>query len=378
MNIKSNHIFSLILFFLIIKSVNGQSNDCKEPSGGCRVIREGINCNKLTPEEANSPCVQWQCCKTRKAAKKRAATKVDIPKENSKVKETKKTLNVSGSSGGDSKSNESEVENETESYGKYEIANQLRLQYEEDKKTLERMRTNGMTSTNSYNRILEQIRQYEENQGITGANSYYFNAKINEASDLAVKSISGFAGGFADGTFGAIGFRASERELVDGEFRYSLAPRIYELAIEFASDKGKPSGFYLGYGPQEKGESGNYSMMTGVDIGLLNIANIALIGVNIEVGLGNYNSGFIDITPDDEFTETTTRYIESAFYYSPGIHIKLFKYLYASYNYGYVHFGEENYERIENRGGAERSSETLESKTTSMYSALRVGLYIPF
>ena len=110
MNIKSNYTISLILFLLIINSVNGQSDDCKEPPGGCRVMREGINCNNLSAEEAKSPCVQWQCCKSRKAAKRRAATKEDIPKKSSKAKETKKTLNVSGSSGGNSESNESENE----------------------------------------------------------------------------------------------------------------------------------------------------------------------------------------------------------------------------------------------------------------------------
>lgn len=94
MNIKSNYTISLILFLLIINGVNGQSGEC---DFGCTVVLESVDCNNLTAEQANSPCYKEACCRARKAAEGRG-------------KETKKTPNVSDSSGGNSNRNESENE----------------------------------------------------------------------------------------------------------------------------------------------------------------------------------------------------------------------------------------------------------------------------
>jgi hypothetical protein len=184
MNIKSNYTISLILFLLIINSVNGQNGEC---DFGCTVVLESVDCNNLTAEQANSPCYKEACCKVRKAAEKRAAAKENKPKKSSKAKETKKTLNVSGSSGGNSNSNEFENdEDSSENESSYNIESSLRNSYNQLVSSANRMRANGQAGTPAYNRTMESIRSLENRLGLSGSNSYSSQALTQDMANNVV------------------------------------------------------------------------------------------------------------------------------------------------------------------------------------------------
>src|SRR5690606_269460 len=117
----------------------------------------------------------------------------------------------------------------------------------------------------------------------------------------------------------------------------SLNPITYEVGM--FGDGG--IGFFLGFGTQSEGESGEITLMGGMEINIINLKKWGSIGLGFEVGKGSYNSGYIDF--EEEFLRGSERNIEEAWFYSPSLYVKLFRYVYLSYNYGYAHITQEQY-----------------------------------
>ncbi len=289
-----------IFLLLIVTSVNGQSDDCGEMPD-CAVVLESLDCNNLTPEEANSPCVQWQCCKRRQAAERREAEEA-TSSGNSETKETvEKAMNVSGSSEENSNNGESEnVEDSTENADYHQGRRETKKALEEErKKEQAKARRNLEKSTgdafgaiigswangDSYLRLSYGIRELRTELG--------GEKIINKESAVNVETIEMGYG------FGKLGIFLGGGGL---------------FHADLASPTTEGSGF-TGFG--------------GLEFTVFKHRKGYALGINTEIGFGKL------IYNDERNNGITYTNTYRSPFYSFGAQVTLFKYLFVSYNYGF-------------------------------------------
>lgn len=250
----------------------------------------------------------------------------EVEEENQNTKQevqTTKSSSIQESNSNDDKNSESVSQRTTMSMANFnrnrltKLIGQARV-----------MEANNQAGTPQYNSLLEEINSTEKALGVSSADSYYTQAKLNEAGAKLATAVTGFAEGFTDGIFTglrlSLGDRVQSPEGEEEEYFASLNTLTYELGI-VVMDKGV---FSVGLGFNNDSfsdtEYTGTTLVFGLEVDLWKDKDKFIrFSINGEYGSGNQDS------EDPEL-----RSYESVDFYGLGLSATIFKFAYLSYGIG--------------------------------------------